>query len=84
VSCRLNFIYVSDQDIIDYEETGETSLDGHTTADLSISKSIFTMDKSGELSVKIDVRNLFDKQYALVQGYPMPGRSIYAGLKYVY
>ncbi len=81
---RLNFAYTSEQDIIDYEGTGETVLDGYTVVDLMISKLLLSLGKYGEVFVKADIRNLFDEQYALVKGYPMPGRSFFVGLKYVY
>lgn len=81
---KLNFSYVDEQDINDYEGTGEDTLDGYTVADLSISKQLLSFDPYGHLSIKADVLNLFDEDYEAVQGYPMPGRGFMVGLKYEY
>ncbi|MCK5545538.1 MAG: TonB-dependent receptor, partial [Desulfobulbaceae bacterium] len=81
---KLNFAYIDEQDIIDYEGTGETTLDSYTVADLTVAKTLFSFDKYGEVSIKAEIQNLFDEAYAVVQGYPVPGRAFYIGLKYVY
>lgn len=81
---NLNFAYISEQDITDYEGTGETTLDGYTVADLTVSKTLFSFQKYGDVSIKADIRNLFDEAYAVIQGYPSPGRTFFVGLKYVY
>ena len=81
---RLNITHTSKQDITDYEGTGETTLGSYTVADLTISKTLFAFGKYGDVSIKADIRNLFDEDYATIQGYPMPGRSFYVGLKYTY
>ncbi len=81
---KLNFAYIDKQDIIDYEGTGETTLDSYTVADLTVAKTLFPSKKYGDVSIKAEIQNLFDEAYAVVQGYPMPGRTFYIGLKYVY
>ncbi|MBU1170951.1 MAG: TonB-dependent receptor [Proteobacteria bacterium] len=81
---KLNFSYLSDQRIKDNEGTGANELDGFTVADLTVSKTLFSMGKAGEISLKADIRNLFNENYALVQGYPSPGRSFYMSLRYDY
>ena len=81
---KLNFAHFSDQLITDYEGTGQTSLDGYTVADLTISKTLLTTEKYGEVSLKADVRNLFNEDYAVIQGYPSPGRTFFVSLKYQY
>lgn len=83
-SSNLNFSHISEQDITDYEGTGESTLDAYTVADLTLNKKLLSFDRYGDLSVKAEVRNLFDESYAAVQGYTMPGRSFYVGLKYQY
>jgi outer membrane cobalamin receptor len=35
---------------------------------------------AGRFSIRGEVHNLFDEDYAYVKGYPMPGRSFFAGL----
>ena len=81
---KLNFSYIGEQDITDYEGTGETTLDGYTTADLTISKDLYSFVKYGCITLRADITNLFNEDYAVVQGYPSPGRSFFIGLKYVY
>ena len=81
-SSRLNFSYIGEQDISDYEGTGATTLDKYTVADLMNSKRLFSFEKYGTVSLKAEIINLFDESYAAVQGYIMPGRTFYAGLKY--
>ncbi len=83
-SSRLNFSYIGEQDISDYEGTGATSLDKYTVADLMISKRLFSFEKYGAVSLKAEITNLFDESYAAVQGYTMPGRTFYAGLRYTF
>jgi len=39
-------------------------------------------EKLGDFTVRGELRNLFDEDYAYVKGYPMPGRSVFAGLKW--
>ncbi len=81
-SARLNFAYHGRKLINDWEsdpwggqvvETG-----GFTVVDLSLSKQLF--DSRCVLSV--NVGNLFDKDYAYVKGYPMPGRNYQLNLNY--
>jgi vitamin B12 transporter len=42
------------------------------------------MNKFGKIRLKGEINNLFDRDYALVQGYPSPGRTFYLGLNYTY
>jgi vitamin B12 transporter len=54
---------------------------GKTTADLFLSQRIHSSDK-GTFSAFGEVRNMFNERYTLIHGYPMPGRSFFAGLRY--
>ena len=83
-SANLNFAYTGKQDIIDYEGgTYETiTKDGFTVANLTISKKILDNEKYGGLTLRGEIQNLFEKDYEYVQGYPMPGRSFFLGLRY--
>lgn len=76
---KLNFAHFTDQKL-----TSDTTLDGYTVADLTISKKLFSMDKAGSFSLKADIRNLFNEDYSVVEGYPSPGRSFFVGLRYDY
>ena len=62
----------------------EITTGGATTADFFIRQTIWDGKNAGKLSVMGEVRNIFDKNYATVYGYPMPGRSFYIGLRYDY
>ncbi len=85
-SANLNLAYAGKQKIKDYEsgiypypviETG-----GFTVANLTISKRIFDFNEYGGITLRGEVQNLFDKDYEYAQGYPMPGRSFFLGLRY--
>ena len=56
-------------------------LDDWNTFDLTLAKSI-RLPKTGPLSLKLSVYNMFDHRYEVSSGYPMPGRSILGGLEY--
>ncbi len=60
---------------------GDGDLDDWNTLDLTLAKDI-KLSKTGPLSVKLSVRNMFDNRYEVSSGYPMPGRSIIGGLEY--
>jgi outer membrane receptor protein involved in Fe transport len=60
---------------------GSGDLDDWNTFDLTLAKSI-KLPKTGPLSLKLSVRNMFDHRYEVSSGYPMPGRSILGGLEY--
>ena len=40
--------------------------------------------RHGDLVLRGEVGNVFDEDYAYVNGYPMPGRTVYLGLKWNY
>ena len=88
LSARLNFAYVGEQDIDYYDpntfEQTRMEKGGFTVADLTIQKKILDFNTYGDLSVRGEVRNLLDKDYAYVKGYPMPGRSFVAGIEYAF
>jgi len=52
--------------------------------DFFISKVIMDFEDKGKLSLKGEIRNLFDVDYEYVWDYPSPGRSFYIGLRYDY
>jgi vitamin B12 transporter len=51
---------------------------GFTVADLSLNKELF----DSSCSIGASVGNLFDKDYAYVLGYPMPGRNYQVNMSY--
>ena len=60
---------------------GSGDMDDWNTFDLTLAKSI-KLPKTGPLSLKLSVRNMFDHRYEVSSGYPMPGRCILGGLEY--
>ena len=75
--------YDSEFDPITYASTTKKT-GGDTTADLFVSKTIHNWEDVGELSIKGELRNLFDVNYDTILGYPQPGRAFYIGLRYDY
>ncbi len=83
-SANLNLIYTGQQKITDYEGgTYATLTKGcFNIANFTISKKILDYEKYGGITLKGEIQNLFDKDYEYVQGYPMPGRIFFLGLRY--
>ncbi len=86
-SLRLNFTYTGEQNIEDFE-SGYPALvvekDSFTVADLTIEKRIIDFSDYGDLTLRGEVKNLFDKDYSYTKGYPMPGRNFAISLKYTF
>ena len=51
------------------------------TLDVSLSKC-FAIGKSLSVNVYLSAKNLFNNEYELVSGYPMPGRSFIGGIQF--
>lgn len=84
-AARLNFAYTGEQDVQDWESGWSAPVvekGGFTVADLTMSKKIVDTDKYGDLTLRGEIRNLFDKEYSYVKGYPMPGRTFQIGCRY--
>jgi len=83
-SANLNLYYTGKQDITDYEGgTYTTITQGRFTfANLTVSKRIFDFKEYGGITLRGEIQNLFDKDCEHVQGYPMPGRTFFFGLRY--
>lgn len=87
IFCRLNVAYTGSQDVTDYESGypyQNVQLDASTVTDLTASWRFYENERMGAFSLRGEVRNLFDEEYAYVKGYPMPGRGLYAGLRWEY
>ena len=87
-NANLNFAYMGKQDIEDWESgvwpVPLIEKGGFTVADFSVEKTAIKTEKYGTLTLRGEVKNLLDKNYSYVKGYPMPGRSVYVELKYTY
>jgi vitamin B12 transporter len=84
-SASLNFAYTGKQKITDYESGWPYQAiekGGFTVANLTINKRILDSKKYGGLTLGGEIQNLFEKDYEYAQGYPMPGRSFFLGLRY--
>lgn len=84
-SGRVNVAYTGPQQVQDWEMTSTgavVDLDSFTVTDLMLSYRFLHSEKLGNFTVRGELRNLFDEDYAYVKGYPMPGLSMWAGLKW--
>ncbi|MDL2226657.1 TonB-dependent receptor, partial [Deltaproteobacteria bacterium OttesenSCG-928-M10] len=57
---------------------------GFTVWNWSLDKRLWDFEDKGNLGLRVEVNNLFDKEYAYVLDYPMPGRNFYVGVNYSY
>jgi len=85
-SADLNFAYTGKQYITDFQYGTYQTIeqDSFTVANFTICREIVNFNKYGGLTIKGEIRNLFEEDYEYVQGYPMPGRSFFVGLRYDY
>ncbi len=84
-SGRFNVTYTGPQMVDDWEDTSTVvELGSFVVADLTLSYRFLRSEKLGDFTVRGELRNLFDEDYAYVKGYPMPGRSAFVGLKWEY
>lgn len=88
IFCRFNVAYTGSQEVNDWESglypAPEVTLASVTVADLVGSWRFFESETAGAFTLRGEVRNLFDEEYAYVKGYPMPGQSFYFGLRWDY
>lgn len=85
LSANLNFVYTGKQDIDDWESGWPAPVEeknGFTVADFTISKKIIRSEKHGGVTVRGEIKNLFNKDYEYVKGYPMPERNFLLSLRY--
>ncbi|MCK4469830.1 MAG: TonB-dependent receptor [Desulfobacterales bacterium] len=78
-SANLNLAYTGKQDIT-YPST--MTKGSFNVANFTISKKIINSEKYGGVTLRGEIQNLFDKDYSYVEGYPMPGRMFFLGLRY--
>jgi vitamin B12 transporter len=88
LSATFNVVYTGGQSVEDYENWNYidpveiVTLGSSTVASLAITQTLLSSDRWGKLTLRGDITNLFDEDYAYVKGYPMPGRSFFLGLRY--
>ncbi|WLE96197.1 MAG: TonB-dependent receptor [Candidatus Electrothrix communis] len=88
ISCRLNVAYAGTQDVEDWESgaspTPVVELDASTVTDLTASWRFYEAERLGSFTLRGEINNLLDEDYAYVKGYPMPGRGFFATLRWDY
>jgi vitamin B12 transporter len=88
LSTDLNFTYTGDKKVEDWENWSDPvniiHCGGFTVANFSVHQKILDFAKRGGVTVKGEIRNIFDRDYAYVAGYPMPGRNFFLCLRYEY
>ena len=87
ISCRLNVAYAGSQDVTDYESGypyQDMGFASSTVTNLSASWRVYQNEQIGAFTLRAEVNNLFDEEYAYVKGYPMPGMSGNIGLRWDY
>lgn len=86
--CRLNVTYSGSQDVEDWESgiypAPVRELDATVVTDLSAAYRFLVTDRYGAFTLRGEIKNLLDEEYAYVQGYPMPGRSFFVSLRWDY
>lgn len=85
--CRLNVAYAGNQNITDYESGypyQNSTLDSSIVTGLTASYRLYENKRVGSFTLRGELQNMFDQDYAYVKGYPMPGRGFYAGLRWNY
>ena len=88
LSAMFNIAYTGKQQVEDWEnqvwpnDPEIVTLGSATVASLTVMKTLLSSERWGKLSIKGDITNLFNEDYAYVKGYPMPGRSYSLGLRY--
>jgi len=87
-SSNLNFSYNGEQWVDDWESgvwpAPVIKKGSFTVANFTITKRILDFQKYGSMTLKGEIQNLFNKNYSYVNGYPMPGRSFFLGLRYAF
>ncbi len=78
-SAAFNLTYTDH--LIDY---GGEKLPSYAVANLSVEKRLIDWGPYGDMTLRGEVKNLFDRDYAHKDGYPMPGRNFVIGLRYQY
>ncbi|MHB8809259.1 MAG: TonB-dependent receptor plug domain-containing protein [Desulfobulbaceae bacterium] len=84
-SGRLNVAYTGSQLVQDWASfvypVPVVTLDSFVVADLTVSYRFLATERYGAWTLRGEVRNLLDEDYGYVLNNPMPGRSLFAGLR---
>ncbi len=87
----LNFAYYGKEIVDDWYLAGPptwtapvVTKGSFTIADLVVEKRLARMGAAGDLTLRGEINNLLNEEYAYVQRYPGPGRSFVLGLRWDY
>ncbi|MCF8096187.1 MAG: TonB-dependent receptor [Desulfobacteraceae bacterium] len=90
-SARLNIAHTGEQNVDDWEnyvwtmpEPEVVEKGKFSVANLTVEKRLVDFNSIGDLTLRGEIDNLFDRDYSYVKGYPMPGRNFALSLKYTY
>lgn len=81
----LRFTYLGFQNELNFSASypyPEVHTGNKLIGDFFISKTLYEDVDKGKLSIKGEIRNFTNENYAYRYDYPMPGRSYYAGIRY--
>lgn len=89
IKAKLNVSHTSSQDVEDWENyvwptVDIVEMDDFTVVDLSGSWKFYEDDQVGAFTIRGEVTNLFDEDYAFAKGYVMPGRGFFVSLRWDY
>jgi vitamin B12 transporter len=83
---RFNVAYTGEQEIQDYESgtfpPPVVDLESSTVADLTASWRFLETERHGAFTLRGELTNLFDEEYAYVKGSPMSGRGVFVSLRW--
>ncbi len=83
---QLNVAHYSSQNVEDWVSgiypAPIIEIDQITTVYLTLSYKFYQSEQYGAFTVSGNINNLFDEEYEFVQGYPMPGRSLFVKLRW--
>lgn len=86
-SARLNVGHTGEQYIDDHESGYPAPVvekEEFSVANLTVEKRLVDFNSVGDLALRGEIDNLFNRDYSYVKGYPMPGRNFALSLKYTY
>ncbi|MFW6011234.1 MAG: TonB-dependent receptor plug domain-containing protein [Desulfosalsimonas sp.] len=90
-SARLNIAHTGEQYVDDWVNYDGTKAEPEvvekgkfSTANLTVEKRLVDFNSVGDLALRGEIDNLFNRDYSYVKGYPMPGRNFALSLKYTY
>lgn len=85
---RCNVAHYSSQTVRDWESgiypAPDYALNAITVTDLSAAWKFIENEQYGDITVRGEIQNLFDEDYAFIKGYPMPGLSFFLSLRWDY